>query len=160
MPSIRADVVDVYIFRRATDTVEFLQLLRADDPLRDTWHPIMGHVNEGETAVQTALRELHEEVGLLPADPSFLNMWALEQTHPFYLARLDCICLSPRFTIEVARSWQPRLNEEHSAARWSSAPASFVWPGQRAAAREVLESILAPDSLAATLLALPFRQIQ
>ncbi len=143
MPTIRCDVVDVYIFRRAARGVEFLQLLRAEEPLKSTWHPIMGHVHEGETAVQTAKREMLEEVGL--ESSLALGMWALEQTHPFFVARLDCICLSPRFVVEVGPQWTPVLNEEHSEWRWVPAAdtSAFVWPGQRAAVREVLDHIIA-----------------
>lgn len=152
-PTLRTDVVDVYIFRRGGRVPEFLQLLRADEPLKDTWHPIMGHIHDGESAIQTAMRELHEEAGLAATDSALLNIWALDQVHPFYVARLDCICLSPRFAAEVPPGWQPTLNDEHSAARWVPADDAyaFVWPGQRAAVAEVL-TILRGGSLAAELL--------
>ena len=32
-PRLRADIVDVYIFRRKRSGIEFLQLLRASEPL-------------------------------------------------------------------------------------------------------------------------------
>jgi 8-oxo-dGTP pyrophosphatase MutT (NUDIX family) len=143
---VRSDVVDVYPFRRVAHAggVEFLQLLRATEPLLNTWHPVMGHMHEGETAVRTALRELGEEVGLKRGDPGLVRMWALEQVHPFFIAGLNCIVLSPRFVVEVAAGWEPVLNEEHSALRWvrGDEPHRFVWPGQRAAVAEVMQGIL------------------
>lgn len=199
-PRIRSDVVDVYIFQRAAtpprpvvgpsaasgswggitpDTgadpvpgIYFLQVLRARDPLGQTWQPIMGHCEQGETAVQCALRELEEEVGLTPAPGGrwqgggpksgttpahFLSLWALEQVHPFYIAELDAIVLSPRFAAEVAAGWSPRLNDEHTAHRWvhardamrASGAGAFMWPGQRAAAREVVESLMVEGSVCA-----------
>lgn len=141
MPTLRADISDVYVFRRGGRVPEFLQLRRTREPLVGTWQPIMGHAREGETARATALRELKEETGLSPGSPGFLGMWSLDQVHPFYIAALDCICLSPRFAVEAAPAWIPILNEEHDAARWTPADdaASFVWPGQRAGVAEVLE---------------------
>ncbi|MDX2115404.1 MAG: NUDIX domain-containing protein [Planctomycetota bacterium] len=148
-PRLRTDIIDVYIFRRRADAAgtgaraQFLQLLRASDPLGGTWQPVMGHVEAGETALQTALREAAEEVGLLPRDADFISMWALEQVHPYYIAALDAIVLSPRFCVEVAPTWEPTLNPEHSRARWTTDPALFMWPGSRRAVEEVLEHIVA-----------------
>lgn len=148
-PRMRADIIDVYIARRSAAGVEFLQLLRSSDPLRNTWHPIMGHIEQGETAIQTARRELQEEVALDTS--SILGMWALEQVHPYYVAAIDCVVLSPRFVVEVASQWEPALNAEHSAARWVRDSSLFMWPGQRNAADEAARLIqgLNPDARAA-----------
>ncbi|MFN7020657.1 MAG: NUDIX domain-containing protein [Phycisphaerales bacterium] len=174
-PRLRTDVVDVYIYQRssrppaglvhaapparssmdsdsagasspARERVYFLQLLRAGPPLANTWHPVMGHVESGETAVACALRELREEVGLTRP----LALHALEQVHPFFIAELDSIVLSPRFAAEVAPGWEPALDAEHTAFRWvaaGDAPSMFVWPGQLAACREVLDWVLPAGSL-------------
>ncbi len=187
-PRIRSDVIDVYIFQRATvpprpvvgagaastawsgitpDTgadpahgVYFLQLKRTRDPLGGTWHPIMGHCEKGETALQCALREMAEEVGLSRGDSALRGLWALEQVHPFFIAELDAIVMSPRFAVEVVgggAGWSPRLNDEHGAHRWvhardavrPSGDVAFMWPGQRAAAREIVESLLVQGSVCA-----------
>ncbi len=147
-------MIDVYIFRRAGRSgargLELLQLLRAKAPLKDTWHPVMGHIEAGETAVAAALREVEEETGLSRGSPSFLGAWALEQVHPFYIAAVDCIVLSPRFAVEVDRRWTPRLNHEHAGRRWvpaSAAAKRFMWPGQLAVIEE-LKALLRPGSLA------------
>jgi dATP pyrophosphohydrolase len=188
-PRIRSDVIDVYVFQRAAkpprpvvgasavssswggttpDTgadlshrVYFLQLQRTRDPLGGTWQPIMGHCEKGETAVQCALREMAEEVGLSRGDSALRGVWALEQVHPFFIAELDAIVMSPRFAVEVAgggAGWTPRLNDEHAAYRWvhardamrasgSGGEGAFMWPGQRAAAREIVESLLVEGSV-------------
>ncbi len=161
-PAIRSDVVDVYVFRAVIEgdpaAIEFLQLRRAEAPLADTWQPVMGHVEKRETAVDCAVRELAEEIALRPGDPSWLGFWALEQTHPFYLAELDCIVMSPRFAARVAPGWTPTLDAEHTGHRWVRAAdveRAFMWPGQKRACREVLDEIAQPGSLAGTRLMIP-----
>ena len=182
-PRIRSDVIDVYIFQRAATPprpvvgasavssswggvpaatgaapardIYFLQLLRSRDPLGNTWQPVMGHCEKGETAVQCALRELREEVGLQRTDDTLRGLWALEQVHPFFIAELDAIVMSPRFAAEVAPGWSPCLNDEHGSCRWvhyrdavrPSGDGAFMWPGQRSAAREIVESLLPAGSV-------------
>jgi dihydroneopterin triphosphate diphosphatase len=140
MPTIRCDLVDVYIMRR--EPLEFLQLRRAEPPMVGTWHPVMGHVEAGETATACARREMNEEVGLEAAQ--VLGMWALQGVHPFYMAATDTVMLSPRFAVEVGRGWEPTINDEHSAWRWvdaSDIETSFLWPGQRNSCAEVMAII-------------------
>lgn len=143
-PAVRTDVVDVYVARRVTEgdttRIEFLQLLRAEEPLKGTWHPVMGHIAQGESALRCAARELHEETGLASGDQAMRGAWALEQVHPFYIASLDVIVMSPRFLVEVSPRWQPVLNAEHSNHRWVPAieTSQFMWPGQRAAVQEAV----------------------
>lgn len=163
-PAIRADIVDVYVFRcregaKVAGDVEFLQLLRAKPPLDKTWHPVMGHIEAGETAVQCAVRELAEELGLRPAaaadevggqDAALRGFWALEQVHPFFIAEIDAIVLSPRFVAEVTPGWEPTLDDSHAQHRWvprDRVERFFMWPGQLAAIREITGSLLPDGSL-------------
>lgn len=159
-PRIRTDIVDVYIYRHTFSgaSIELLQLLRARDPMSATWQPIMGHIEAGERAADTAWREVAEEVGLAREDPRIITpLFALEQVWPFYLPESDSIILSPRFALGVAREWMPALNHEHTDARWITwpdhrgddgeqrpAPASFMWPGQRHAIAELAQRVLGP----------------
>lgn len=189
---VRSDIVDVYIFQRSakppaqtvvSDAIRnvhatrmdsdspsdfprpyiyFLQLLRVGAPMADTWHPIMGHMEAGETAVQCMRRELGEEVGLVAASGvgvggALLGLWALEQVHPFFIAEIDSIVMSPRFAAEVSPNWTPRLNGEHSAFRWvhqRDVGRLFMWPGQKAACREIAEDLTTDGSLMAPLVRL------
>jgi 8-oxo-dGTP pyrophosphatase MutT (NUDIX family) len=154
MPVIRTDLIDIYLFRRtaATDNavagnVEFLQLRRCAGALAGSWQTIMGHAHAGETAVQTALRELREETAFAP--PVLLNMWQLEELNTFFLASHDAIVMSPCFAAEVAPGSEPTLNDEHDALRWvkrDHAEGCFVWPGQRQAIAGICRDILAADA--------------
>lgn len=150
-PRVRTDVIDVYVYRHAGSihepSIEFLQLLRSREPLKDTWHPVMGHIEPGETAHAAAMRELAEEVGLRAGDPHLLGVWALEQVHPFYIAAIDCIVMSPRFIAEVDHAWSPKLNGEHARFRWVPTYQAWrhvMWPGQRAAIAELMELLSLP----------------
>lgn len=155
---IRADVVEVSVFRRRAGAVEFLLLRRIRPPLEGSWQPVLGHCEPDEAAVACARRELREEVGLTPGDPSWLGFWALEQVRPFFVAPINAVVLGPRFAAQVAPEWAPRLNDEHGEARWIAAedlPNALTWPGQKEACREILEEIVRPGALAASRLALP-----
>ncbi|MBL9032007.1 MAG: NUDIX domain-containing protein [Phycisphaerae bacterium] len=144
MPRVCAELVDVYVFRRAPG-VEFLHLRRVGGSMHGTWHPIMGTIEPGEESPACARRELKEEAGLEAGDPAWVGFWALQGVHPYYIARRDAILLTPRFAAEVAAGWAPRLNEEHDAFRWvalADVPRVFMWPGQRAAIDEIVRTIV------------------
>jgi len=144
-PRVRTDIVDVYVFardERDPDAVRLLQLRRSRAPYAGTWHPVMGHVEPGESAADAARRELAEEIGLTRESGALLGMWQLEQVHPYFVASLDAIVLSPRFAASTLWSWTPELDNEHDAWRWvgpDRVRESFLWPGQRASVAELLE---------------------
>lgn len=149
-PRLRTDILDAYVFRRTphpTAGAELLQLRRARPTMAGGWHPVMGHIEPGETAARAMWRELAEETGLTQSlSPA---AWALEQVHPFFLPDRDEIFLSPRFAVEAPPGWSPTLNHEHDAARWvpmAEAHTHFLWPGQLACVAEVARLILPPTA--------------
>lgn len=147
-PRLRTDMVTVFIFRRRIRSrqAEFLQLLRADTPgnlMAGTWQPVAGGIMPGETAVRAALREMHEETGLKPAN--LHGFWQCDEVHPFYLAARDAIVLAPAFAAEAHPRWEPVLNREHTDFRWvpaASANRRFIWPYQCASFHEICSLIL------------------
>lgn len=154
-PTIRTDIIDAYVFRQS-DGIELLQVRRTREPVAGTWHPVMGHIERGERATDTLWRELAEELSLQSA--GVIGAWALEQVHPFFLAELDAVFMSPRFAIEVGPGWSPTLNEEHDAHRWvpaARAPEVFLWPGQRAAVAELVTMLGPPAHPSEPALRLP-----
>jgi dihydroneopterin triphosphate diphosphatase len=160
MTSIRCDLVDVYVVRqyetewvhRVDPVLELLQLHRSEEAkaLRGTYQPVMGHIEKGETAVDAAIREVNEELGLSIRDAGFRGLWQLEQVHPFFLAGADAVVMSPRFVTEVSLDWEPRLNGEHDGFRWVPAHQEmrfFMWPGQLNAVREIVDVVFRPGSI-------------
>ncbi|MDP1662521.1 MAG: NUDIX domain-containing protein [Phycisphaerales bacterium] len=132
----------MYVLRTVGTSFEVLQLRRVEVPLAGTWQPVMGHIEPGETAITAAAREAGQELGLNLADEQrCTDLFALEQVHPFFIAEWDAVILSPRIVAVVGEQWEPALDGEHDAHRWlpiDSAPASFMWPGQRAALAEIV----------------------
>ena len=172
-PVIRSDIVEVYVFRRTRptgamgDRVEFLQGRRAKGHLKGTWQPVMGHVEEGETATAAALRELAEEAGysLAPGKPrgdgtgglsdahktigGLIGLWQLENLNTYFLASIDTIVMGPGFAAEVTPGLDPVMDDSHDAFRWvprDNADRHFIWPGQRQAVEQVIRDVLDPDS--------------
>lgn len=66
-------------FRVDTDTIRFLLVWEAWG--EGHWNFPKGHAEEGETPLQTALRELKEETGLIPQ--SVISTESLIQTYSF-----------------------------------------------------------------------------
>jgi 8-oxo-dGTP pyrophosphatase MutT (NUDIX family) len=143
MPKIVSDVVDVYVFRRDGKRVEFLLLKRSSGRrLAGTWQAVHGRIQEGETAVQAALRELHEEIGLRP-----VGFWQLEYVNTFYMVSEDTLLMCPCFAAEIDPAAEIILSDEHTAYRWEPterALEGYMWPGQRHAVREVMAAIVTP----------------
>ena len=144
MPAIVSEIVDCYPFRRAARGVEFLLLRRVEAAvLGGSWHAVHGHIETGEPAWRTAVRELSEETGLVAA-----RFWQLEHVNTFYVARRDAIFMCPCFAAEIDGMATVQLSAEHSAFDWVSESAvieRLMWPGQRQAIREIQECILRPS---------------
>jgi len=168
-PRICTHVTDVYVFRRigaepVADGVQFLQLCRKHGAMAGTWQPVMGHIEQGETALDAAIRELEEETGFQPrkdlATTAGLAFWQLETVNTYFTAQHDCIMLSPCFAAEVLSNSEPILDVAHCGHRWvdrDHVDRHFIWPGQRAAIRHILRDLVPADSQIAALLQVDLR---
>lgn len=142
MTQLRAEAIAVYVFRRSSaGRIELLQLRRSrpDDHYSGTWQPVYGGVQEHETAVEAALRELDEETALRP-----LAFFQVECLESFYFRASDCITMMPVFAAEVHGRAEIRLNHEHDGFRWTPADeidTRFVWRSQREVLRVLLDQI-------------------
>ncbi|CAN5542470.1 NUDIX domain-containing protein [soil metagenome] len=133
--------VSCFVVRPAPGGHEFLQVLRASGKyMGGTWQLVTGGIDAGETAWQAALRELREETGLGPVE-----FFQVDVVNTFYLAATDSISQSPMFCAMVAAEPEVRLNHEHTDFRWvprDQMESAVMWPGERAAFRELCREIL------------------
>jgi dATP pyrophosphohydrolase len=131
--NLRHDLVDLYVVRpdESGGSHEFLQLRRRPNSyLGGTWQTLHGKIEPGESAVETALRELREETSLVP-----LEFYQLDTINLFYMAANDSIWLCPGFCAVIERAARIVLNEEHDDLRWiarSQVDRFFMWPGSNA----------------------------
>lgn len=159
-PTVRTNIVEVYVFCRHAkdggegeggrgDELSFLQLRRSRPPMAGSWQPVMGHIEAGETAVEAGLRELMEETNLSPmSDDVGRCVWQLEAVNTFFLASLDTIFMCPGLAVEVQPDSPVTIDDAHDDFRWikqDQTEARFLWPGQRTAARQIVNEIALAD---------------
>lgn len=87
---------------------------------------IGGKIEPGETAWETAVRELGEETGLTPH-----HLWAIPSANVFYEWADDRVNIAPAFAAELPAD--PTLDDEHVGFEWLSvddAVERLVYPEQ------------------------------
>ena len=87
MPDSVIRVIDAYVYRQTQEGIKFLLLKRAKTKIYEhLWQGVAGKIEEGETAVETAIRELMEETGFKP-----FRMFTADHVSKFYEAKWDRI---------------------------------------------------------------------
>ncbi len=149
MPRLRSRFVAVYSVRRAarfdgSGGVEFLLLQRPPGHrFAGDWQTVGGHIEEGETAWQAAVRESDEETAL-PIERWF----RIDRPESFYNPENDTIYFVPAFVALAADGAEPTISDEHCAWRWASAAdaaASVGWQAVRDSILLVAEALADPD---------------
>ena len=129
--------MDVLVLRGAADTLELLCLRRGPRGRSPgSWEAVHGHIDAGETPVETALRELVEETGL-PAE----RLYNLSRVESFYRHLTNEVVLVPVFAAVVGGAAPVRLSDEHDASEWlrpEAAKARVSWPRIR---REITDLV-------------------
>src|ERR1035441_4496861 len=93
---IRTDLVEVHLFRIENNELQFLLLKRSAHKIYPgLWQMVSGHIKKGETAVQTALRELQEETGFKP-----FQLWVAPNINSFYSPDEDSVFIIPVFAAD------------------------------------------------------------
>jgi len=150
MPRLKADAVEVFVYRRVGRAVEFLALRRHPSRrLPGVWQPITGKIERGESAFDAARREVREETGLVP------RRWHCLESATFYFdLRHDAFTVLPLFAAEVDAGARVRLSREHDAWRWEKgrgAGRGYLWHAQRAGLAAVRREVLRGGPLARAL---------
>jgi dihydroneopterin triphosphate diphosphatase len=129
-PVIRVAYVDVLVLRGMGSTLQVLCLRRrAGGRSPGTWEAVHAHIDEGETPVETAVRELKEEAGLDPA-----RLYNLSRVEAFYRHTINEVVLVPVFVALVADGASVQLSDEHDGFEWlapEAALARMTWPRVR-----------------------------
>ena len=137
MSGAKVEFVDLYVLRGRRESLEVLALRRAQDGRSPgSWETVHGTIEEGETAVEAALRELREEAGF-SAD----RLYNVSRVEAFYRHAADEVALIPVFAAFVDVARVPRLSPEHDLAVWltpDEAAARFSWPRERRALEDVV----------------------
>lgn len=141
-PEIRSSYVEVCVFRRTAAGPQFLILRRSEEEriYPGLWQNVTGSIEDGETALGAAQREVREETG---HDP--VRLWVIPFVNSFYVPRKDMIMLTPFFAAEVHPEAETVLSGEHSEYAWlgyDEALLRLVWPGQKRGIQLVLSEII------------------
>lgn len=118
MAQLKANLVSVYVVREGQRGIELLLLQRPQDyTFPGDWQAVHGHIEEGETAWQAALREVREETALQPR-----RWFRLFEVETFYNPENDTVYLVPTFMAEADRQAQCELSPEHRSHVWRLLP--------------------------------------
>ncbi|HEY4099283.1 MAG TPA: NUDIX domain-containing protein [Gemmatimonadales bacterium] len=132
MTTVSVSLVDVYVLRGRGEELEVLLLRRAPRGVRaGTWEGVHGKIDPGESPVDAAVRELHEETGCHP-----LALYNLSRVEQFYLHTEDRVAMIPVFVAFLAGDAVVRLSDEHDTLLWMKpdpARERLTWPRARRA---------------------------
>ena len=143
MSAIIHKFVEACIFKFENDKAWYLLLRRAKNEsyYPNIWQFVSGTMDEHETAVEAARREIAEETGLTP-----VHVWVLPHVNSFYDQIHDTLNLSPMFAVQVSPGSLPVLSPEHSEFAWCTfeeAQRKLLWRGQQQGLQIVHDVIIA-----------------
>ncbi len=135
---IKSNIIEAHIFRYRDDKMEFLLLKRSPGEIYPgLWQMVSGRIEQQETAVVAAIREVEEETGLKP-----IAGWVVPRINSFYSPIDDSINFVPVFVFQVEGDRRVLLSEEHTEFGWFELDETLnklSWDGQRKAAQLINE---------------------
>lgn len=111
--------VAVIVFRKETDFRYLLLFRKGDTHFKDTWEFPKGLVNSGETEMQTAVRELGEETGLLEKDIKFMPEFHDKVSFFFRDQSQELVKKEVTFLLAQTTKSDIKISSEHNAYRWA-----------------------------------------
>ncbi|MFL3005901.1 MAG: NUDIX pyrophosphatase [Candidatus Neomarinimicrobiota bacterium] len=143
MGEVLVRVIDAYVYCYNEDKLRFLIMKRSKTKIYEhLWQGVAGKIEKGETASETAIRELKEETGLIP-----YRMFVADHVSSFYESNFDRMNMVPVFGIEV-KSLDVILSEEHCEFRWTTFEKAYkilTWNGQKKGLKVVYEMLNSKD---------------
>lgn len=148
MAIIACKIIEVCIFRIVNGLPGYLLLHRAKNEklYPGIWQFVSGSIENGEKAVEAAMREFREETSM-----KLKGFWVVPFVNLFYDPDWDAVNLSPLFAAQVEAGDNPKLSAEHDEFAWfpyEDARRKLVWPGQREGMRIVHEIIVRGEEAA------------
>ncbi len=117
MPKIISNTIQFHVAKYDNVNNFYKHLLLKRSPRNkiypNVWQVITGTIELGETAIETALREITEETGLVVTQG-----WNIPYISQYYDINKDAIGLAPCFGTIVNNSLQIKLSEEHTEYKW------------------------------------------
>ena len=149
MPSdlpLRARGVIAFVVAETGEAARVLLLKRKTAPV-GAWCPVSGRIEAGETAWQTALREIGEETGLREG-----ALYTTGITDSFYDVQANTVELMPVFLFMIARRTTVTLDSAQSEHAWldvDAALAQLTFAGHKTALEAIRRDFIqrAPDPL-------------
>jgi dATP pyrophosphohydrolase len=143
---LRAGGVIAFAVAGAGQSARVLLLKRRTPPV-GAWCPVSGRIEAGETAWQTALREIGEETGLKEG-----TLYTTGVTDSFYDPAANTIELMPVFLFMIAREEKVTLDDAQSDYAWldvEAALAQLTFAGHKTALQTIRRDFLdrTPDPL-------------
>ncbi len=142
MPKIISNTIQLHVVKIIDDEILHLALKRSmkKKPYPGIWQVITGTIEENETALQTALREINEEIGIKP-----IRMWTIPGLASYFNTKQDTLGFSPVFGALVDNNSEVKLSEEHDTFEWlplDQANKLIIMPSQQQFAKVFEDTIL------------------
>ncbi len=130
--------ISLYIMTHTSTGPRYLLLRRCSGGYLDqTWQMVTGGIDEGETAIQAAIREMQEETGLKP-----IKFYSADAVETFFIPSLNKMMLVPVFVAFVNETKVLLSPTEHDTYEWlcyEEAEKKLIWSEQRRIIKHIHE---------------------